>query len=79
MPETFKTLDEAGAFWDTHDAAEYAAYLIPVKADVLLERRHYEIEVEEVILKGLRRLSRIRKMPAVKLANDLLRKELAIA
>ena len=79
LPESFQTLDEAGAFWDTHDAANYSEHLVPVKAVVRLERRHFEIEVEETILRGLQRLSRIRKMPAVKLANELLRKDLAIA
>ena len=33
LPDEFATLEEAGAFWDTHSLADYKALLEPVDLD----------------------------------------------
>jgi dihydroneopterin aldolase len=41
IPEHFATLREAGAFWDTHDLADYWDVTEDVEAEVKLEHRTY--------------------------------------
>jgi len=65
-------------FWDTHDSTDYLEHLIPVGAIVKLMRRHYEIELEEDVMEALQHLANVQHIPADKLANDLLKKQLAV-
>ena len=78
LPETFSSYEEAGEFWDTHDSTDYLEYLIPVEAEVKLMRRHYEIEIEEDVMKALEKLAFSQHVSLAKLANDLLKKQLAV-
>ena len=79
LPEAFASYDEAGEFWDTHDSADYQEHLIPVTATIRTERRHFEVEVDEDVVKALSRLARNRRTAPSMVANELLRKELALA
>jgi len=79
LPETFASYDEAGDFWDKHDSADYQEHLIPVKASIRVDRRHFEVEVDEDVVKALTRLGRSRRKAPSLVANELLRKELALA
>jgi hypothetical protein len=79
LPETFSSYEEAGEFWDTHDSTDYLEYLIPVEAEVKLMRRHYEIEIEEEVMKALEERASSQNIPAEKLANDLLKKQLVVS
>ncbi len=79
LPDEFATAEAAGEFWDTHDSTEYLADMEPVKADVRLERRIFEIEVEADVIDALRKRATKEHRPASRLANDLLRRELVHA
>ena len=76
LPEEFSSHEEAGQFWDTHDSTEYLDQMTPVEMDARLEARHFEIEVDEDVVALLRQRALSQHLPASKLANDLLRKEL---
>jgi hypothetical protein len=78
LPETFSSYEEAGEFWDTHDSTDYSEYLIPVEVEVKLMKRHYEIEIEEDVMKALEEQASCQNIPAEKLANDLLKRQLII-
>ncbi len=78
LPETFSSYEEAGEFWDTHDSTDYLEYLIPVDVDVELMRRHYEIELEEDVMEALQQRANAQHVPANLLANDLLKRQLAV-
>jgi hypothetical protein len=78
IPEEFATEEEAGRFWDTHDSSEYLGDMDPVDADVRLETRHFEIEVDADVADALRKRATAEHVPASSLANDLLRKQLAV-
>jgi hypothetical protein len=78
LPETFSSYEEAGEFWDTHDSTDYMEDLIPVEADVTLMRRHYEIEIEEDVMKALEKRASSQNIPTEKLANDLLKRQLVV-
>ena len=78
IPEEFATEEEAGRFWDTHDSSDYLDDMEPVEADVRLERRHFEIEVDADVVEALRKRATEEHVAASSLANDLLRRELAV-
>jgi len=50
----------------------------PVEADLYPETRHFEIEVDAEVVSALRGRARMEHVAASRLANDLLRKELAV-
>jgi len=78
IPKTFSSEEEAGLFWDTHDSTEYLDDMELVEADVCLERRHFEVEVDAEVAEALTDRARKEHVPASHLANQLLRKELAV-
>ena len=79
MPKSFSSYDAAGDFWDTHDSAEFVTELSPVAVQARLERRHFEIEVDEEVARALEKKALTRKMRTDELANELLKRDLALA
>jgi len=77
IPEEFSSYEEAGEFWDTHDSTDYLDQMTPVSMDARLEARRFEIEVDEDIVMQLRQRAVLESLSASRLANRLLRKELA--
>ena len=47
LPDEFKSQEEAAEFWDRHSITDYEEFLEPVEVDVDIQRRHFEIEVDE--------------------------------
>ncbi|MDY0095488.1 MAG: CopG family antitoxin [Candidatus Vecturithrix sp.] len=78
LPELFLSYEEAGEFWDSHDSTDYIECLTPVDVEVKLMRRHYEIEVEEDVMKALEHLAFTQHISPAKLANTLLKRQLAV-
>ena len=76
LPEAFSSYEEAAEFWDTHDSTDYAEHLVAVEVDVDLKRRHFEIEVDEDVIRALEKRAGSEHIPAGRLANDLLKREL---
>ena len=76
LPETFASPEQAAEFWDTHDSADYAEHLVPVQVDTEFRRRHFEIEVDEDVHQALTERTSSEHVPANRLANDLLKREL---
>ncbi|MCX7011507.1 MAG: CopG family antitoxin [Candidatus Sumerlaeota bacterium] len=78
IPETFASYEEAGEFWDTHDSADYLEHMTPVEVDARLRERRFEIEIDADVVAALRKRANSRHVPASRLANDLLRKQLLV-
>lgn len=76
IPEKFSSYEEAGKFWDTHDSTDYLDQMTPVKTQVHLKNRHYEIEVDEDVIRELKKRAISEHIPSSKLANDILRKQI---
>ena len=76
LPEEFSSYEEAGKFWDIHDSTDYLEHMTPVEVDVRLDRRHFEIDVDEDVVRALEKRALSEHISASKLANELLRKEL---
>ena len=54
LPDEFASEEQAAEFWDTHSITDYEEFLEPVDVEVNLERRHFEIEVDEQSFLALR-------------------------
>ncbi len=72
IPEQFATEEEAAEFWATHSIADYEEFLEPVDVDFDLQRRHFEIEVDEMTFRELSNRARETQRPIKDLASQLL-------
>jgi hypothetical protein len=67
IPEVFKTLEEAGSFWDTHSLSDYEGQTKKTEMDFQITKRTRYITIPDKIYQKLaRRASRehrtVRKM-----------------
>ncbi len=76
LPDEFKSLEEAPQFWDTHSITDYEEFLEPVEVDMDIQRRHFEIEVDEENFLALREVAQKERKPMKELASEILQKEL---
>ena len=79
LPDEFASEEEAGEFWDTHSLTDYEEFLEPVNLEVKIERRHFEIEVDEQSFQALRSNAKMQHKPVKDLASEILKRELATA
>jgi CopG antitoxin of type II toxin-antitoxin system len=77
IPDEFSSYEEAAAFWDTHDTTEYLDSLQPVSVEAELLRRHFEIELDEDVVKVLRARAQKLGTTTGRLASNLLRQQIA--
>lgn len=76
LPDEFKSHQEAAEFWDSHSIADYEEFLEPVELDVNIQRRHFEIEVDEESFLALRETARKEQKPVKQLASEILKRKL---
>lgn len=76
LPDEFKSHQEAAEFWDTHSIADYEEFLEPVELGVNIQRRHFEIEVDEESFLALRETARREQKPVKQLASEILKRKL---
>ena len=73
----FKTYEEAAAWFDTHDMADYVDLMQPVDFSFDLRRNRDWVELENDIARNARELAKKHKIPTRRLVNELLREGLA--
>jgi len=78
IPDNFASYEEAAKFWDTHDTTDYADSFetVPVHAD--LKRRHFEVEVDEDLIKVLSIQAHERGIAVSRLVNEMLREKIHV-
>ena len=76
IPEEFDSYEEAAEFWDTHDTADYPDAFRTIEVESEFRSRHYEVELEEEVIKKLRAQARQKGITVSRLASDLLREQL---
>ena len=69
LPETFKDIETAAEFWDTHDLADYWDESSPVSAEVNLERRVILVPLEGHIARQLADIARQQGISTETLVN----------
>ncbi|MFQ5863995.1 MAG: CopG family antitoxin [bacterium] len=77
IPNEFSSPEEAAEFWDTHDTIDYPDAFQDVKVQAELRKRHYEVEVDEDVMKALRKQAQKLGVSTSRLANDLLRRQIS--
>jgi len=76
LPDEFASEAEAAEFWDTHSLTDYEEFLEPAELQVQIQRRHYEIEVDEQSFLALRSVADKQHRPIKQLASEILKREL---
>lgn len=76
LPEEFENYEEAVEFWDTHDTTDYLDFFQTVDVESELQKRHYEVEIDEDIIKLLNKQAHKLGISISSLISDMLRKQL---
>ncbi|MFQ5640009.1 MAG: CopG family antitoxin [bacterium] len=79
IPDEFSSYEEAAKFWDTHDTTDYPDAFEDVEVHAELRKRHHEVEVDEDVMKALRKQAQKQGVSANRLASDLLRQQVSTA
>ncbi len=79
IPEAFKSDEQAGGFWDSHDTTDYADDFTDADVEVDLKGRRFEIQIDADVMNLLKKKARQARTDAGRLASRLLRKELKSA
>ena len=77
IPEEFASYEEAAEFWDSRDTTDYPDIFRTVEVKTEFRDRHYEIDLEEEVVRKLQAQARQRGVTVSRLASDLLRQQLA--
>ena len=72
----FKTYEEASAWFDTHDMADYENLMQPVDFSFDLRKNRDWVELDKEIARNVRELAKRQKIPTRRLVNELLRERL---
>lgn len=79
IPKEFRSLEEAGAFWDTHSAAEYRDQMEDVEMRVDIQERRFVILLDDAVYRVAREQARAKRISPDEFVNQILRKELTRA
>ncbi len=77
LPKEFSSYEEAADFWDIHDTTDYLDDFEEVEVQSKLKKRHHELEVDEEIIKALRKKARKLGISVTRLANQILRGQIS--
>lgn len=72
----FSSYEEAAEFWDTHDTTDYPENFETVSVESNLRQRHYEIEIEEELMKTLSRQAQERGVAVSELVSEFLQEKI---
>ena len=76
LPEEFNSYEEAAEFWDTHDTTDYLDEFRTVEMKSELRNRHFEVELEEDLIRPLQDRAKGQGVSLSQLASELLRQKL---
>lgn len=80
IPDEFASYEDAAEFWDTHDTTDYPDVFQMVEVeDAVLQRRRYEVEIDEDVIRILREKAQQRDVSISRLVSDILRQQLLSA
>ena len=77
LPDDFGSEEAAAEFWDTHSITDYEEFLEPADLQVNVNRRHFEIEVDEECFMAVRDIARKQHKPVKQLASEIIKQRLA--
>lgn len=77
IPKHFRTQEEAGEFWDTHDLGNYLDQIEEVAMSFHLKRRRHLLSIEPALARKLHAAAAARGVSPETIANLWLRERLA--
>jgi len=75
IPNEFSSYEEAAQFWDTHDTTDYPDAFQDVDVKAEFRKRRYQVEVDEDLIKALRKQAQKFGVSVDRLGNEILRKQ----
>lgn len=75
LPESFASISEAAAFWDTHDSTDYEDMMEDVDFEVKLGRRVFLVPVPETLFGVIRKKARAQGLSTETMVNLLLQEQ----
>lgn len=79
IPDEFESEEAAAAFWDSHSTMDYAEYLTPVDDVFQIEKRLFEVKIEEDLFQKLLQEAQASHKSVPMLVDQILRKSLVSA
>jgi hypothetical protein len=76
LPQSFRSIEAAAEFWDTHSAADYQKYLKPARMTIRLRRRVHLLALDPKVASELQAVSKARGLLPETVANLWLRERL---
>ncbi len=76
IPEEFKSLAEAGEFWDTHSAADYWDEMEDVEVEVDLQGRRFAVALDNDVYRVIERMAAAQQVSLDDFVNQFLHREL---
>ncbi len=76
LPEEFASYEEAAEFWDTHDTTDYLDSFETVAVGAELQRRRYEVEIDEELMKALTEQAQKRGIAVSQLVSEVLKEKI---
>ncbi|MDX6385976.1 MAG: hypothetical protein QOK48_3549 [Blastocatellia bacterium] len=77
LPDTFRTEEEAGAFWDAHSTMDYQEHLEPIDDTIKIDERVFEVQIAEDVFEKLQQEASSLHQSVPTVVDKILRKELA--
>jgi predicted HicB family RNase H-like nuclease len=78
LPDEFASYEEAAEFWETHDTTDYLDAFETVTVEASLKQRHFEVEVEEDLMKALSLQAHERGIGVSRLVDEMLREKVHV-
>lgn len=79
IPKEFRTLRQAGEFWDTHSAADYWDQMEDVKMEVDIQSRRFAVLLDDAVYRAAQQRAKTKHISPDEFINQVLRKELTHA
>lgn len=76
IPEEFRSLAEAGVFWDTHSAADYIDDLTEVEMDFALEEGQFMVPMDSGVYSRIKDRAKREHRSISEMIDILLQREL---
>ena len=77
IPEHFSSAEEAGAFWDTHSAADYWDEMEEVEMEFDLQEHIFLVPVVDQIYYRVKQRAEMERRPLKEMIGIILERELA--
>ncbi len=78
LPEEFESYEAAAEFWDNHDTTDFDDEFETVEADINLQRRRFEIEIDADLMPVLTEHANKQGVKVKNVVSNILREKLAL-